>query len=137
MRAREFISEGQDPSALNNLLDALEEIRNRFRHTDQAPRIRIDSLVNMVRTRPGSEMFNVDTLKNLYDKKSAVKNIISKISGDENGFKYIYLNPSVSDTKTIDIGPETDSNEIGNVSGGDQSVSTVSKMAKRAASKRS
>jgi hypothetical protein len=136
MRAREFIFEDSGSPAANNLLDALESIRNRFRSTGQDPKIRVDSLVSMVRGRPGSEMFNVDSLKNLYDKNNAVKNLIASISDDDSGNKYIYLKPTVTDLDSIDTSIDTDSGTAA-PDGRDQSVSTVDKMAKRAAARRS
>lgn len=135
MRAREFIFEDTDSTAAaNNLLDALESVRNRFRHTGQEPKIRVDSLVTMVRERPGSEMFNVDSLKNLYDKNNAVKNLVASIKDDTSGTKYIYIKPVVSDIDTVDI----DTDLPGDTGDTDkaQSLSTVDKMAKRAAGRR-
>lgn len=136
MRAWEFVFEEAGSSATNNLLDALVSVRDRFRDTGQDPKIRVDSLVGMVRGRPGSEMFNVDTLKDLYDKNTAVKNLVASISDDDSGNKYIYLKPTVSDLDTIDTEIDTGSNSS-TPDGVDQSVSTVDKMAKRAAARRS
>lgn len=136
MRAWEFVFEEAGSSATNNLLDALVSVRDRFRDTGQDPKIRVDSLVGMVRGRPGSEMFNVDTLKDLYDKNTAVKNLVASISDDDSGNKYIYLKPTVSDLDTIDTEIDTGSNSS-TPNGVDQSVSTVDKMAKRAAARRS
>ena len=137
MRASEFIVENDDAinPATINLIDSLEAIRNRFQQTTQEPKIRVDSLINMVRGRPGSEMFNVDSLKNIYDKNDAVKNLVSSIKDDENGTKYIYLTPTVSNIDSIDLDIEApDSNTKS--SAGNDPLATVGKMAKRAASRR-
>lgn len=49
MRAREFVVE-EEQSSTNNLISILSSLRAK---TDQ---IRVDSLINMVRRQPGSEI---------------------------------------------------------------------------------
>jgi len=132
MRANEFIIEVNDrsPSALN-LVDTLEEIRSR---TDQ---IRVDSLVNLVRRKPGSEMFNVDILMDLFKNNNTVKNMISDIKRDRYDIGQIYLkNLAQSDDIVSEPEkPEFDSNKSDLGSNFDPQK-TISTMAKRAAKKR-
>lgn len=132
MRANEFIIEVNDrsPSALN-LVDTLEEIRSR---TDQ---IRVDSLVNLVRRKPGSEMFNVDILMDLFKNNNTVKNMISDIKRDRYDIGQIYLK-NLAQSDDIVSGPEKpefDSNKSDLGSNFDPQK-TISTMAKRAAKKR-
>lgn len=136
MRAREFVVENNDAinPATINLIDSLEAIRSRFQQTNQEPKIRVDSLINMIRVRPGSEMFNVDSLKNIYDKNDAVKNLISSIKDDENGTKYIYLTPTISNIDSVDL--DVEAPRSSSKSSAADPLATVGKMAKRAATRR-
>lgn len=144
MRAREFIYENEaGPSfSENNLIDSLESVRNRFQDTGEEPKVSLRALVNMVRNMPGSEMFNVDSLKSIYDKSSKIKNIIASVKDDDNGVKTVYIKPA--STSFDDPGLDIGGSELGDVetgSGGELSPqggpeATVGAMAKRAATKR-
>jgi len=93
MRAREFIVEGiSSGPVLSNLLSVLDNLRNRY---EVPPPVRVDSLVNMVRKLPGSEMFNIDTLLSAYETNSALKNLIKDVKDDSNGVKVIHLKPAL------------------------------------------
>lgn len=72
------------------LATALEELRNRA-HGHTVPRVRVDSLVNLVKRLPGGEMFNVDALESARKSNDTIKNLITDIKDDENGVKYVYL----------------------------------------------
>ena len=142
MRATEFVFEDRDPNfSENNLIDSLEAVRNRFQDTGEEPKVTLRALVNMVRNMPGSEMFNVDSLKTIYDDSSRVKNLIASVKDDETGVKTVFLKPASTefDDPDLDInGPESGDTDIGsNGSPNGGPEATVGKMAKRAASKRS
>lgn len=124
MRAQEFIVEVESSSSILNLISTLEALRST---TDQ---IRVDSLVNLVRKKPGSEMFNVDILVDSYKNNDTVKNMVDDIKSDDNGVRYVYLKSLTNDEEVID-----DLNK-GSDSSGNTAVNTVSSMAKRAAKKR-
>jgi len=129
MRASEFVVENSDISTTTyNLISTLADLRSK---TDK---IRVDSLVNLVRRRPGSEMFNVDLLIGAQKKDSTVQNMIKDINSDNSGVKYVYLKNlnAVDQTQTQDQ-DEQESNSISNSTG---SQDTVQSMAKRAAKKR-
>lgn len=126
MRAREFTFEGEFTPSATNLISVLETLRER---TDQ---IRVDSLVNLVRKKPGSEMFNVDILADLVKDNSAVKNMIQNISDDDSGVKYVYLKGLVDN---IDDALPDDS-AMDQPGGAHNPQATVKSMAKRAATKR-
>ena len=137
MRALEFVFEDRDPNfSENNLIDGLEAVRNRFQDTGEEPKVTLRALVNMVRNMPGSEMFNVDSLKTIYDKSSRVKNLIASVKDDESGVKTVFLKPASTefDDPDLDINSSDDLGSNGSPEGGPEA--TVGKMAKRAASKR-
>lgn len=128
MRAREFVTEGELTPSVVNLVSTLETLRNK---TDQ---IRVDSLVNLVRRRPGSEMFNVDILADAYKDNDVVKNMIRRITDDDSGVKYVYLK-GITDDDDSALPDEIDTGS--DMPGGSRSPEkTVSSMAKRAAGKR-
>lgn len=141
MRATEFVFEDREPNfSENNLIDSLEAVRNRFQDTGEEPKVTLRALVNMVRNMPGSEMFNVDSLKTIYDKSSRIKNLIATVSDDESGVKTVFLKPATTpfDDPDLDINNpasgDSDLGSNGSANGGPEV--TVGKMAKRAASKR-
>jgi hypothetical protein len=142
MRACEFIVENlESPSySENNLIDSLESVRNRFQDTGEEPKISLRALVNMVRNLPGSEMFNVDSLKSIYEKSDTVKNLIASVKDDEGGAKTVFIKSASTayDDPDLDInngitGSGSDSGSADSISGPEK---TVDRMAKRAASKR-
>lgn len=113
--------------SIANLVTVLDDLRSR---TDQ---IRVDSLVNLVRRRPGSEMFNVDILSDAYEDNETVKNMINNITDDESGVKYVYLKSldSSDDILPNDVDSSDDDIEMGS-----HPERTVSSMAKRATMRR-
>lgn len=127
MRANEFAFEGAMTPSISNLVSTLENLRSK---TDQ---VRVDSLVNLVRKRPGSEMFNIDILVDAFKDNNTVKNLIRNITDDDTGVKYVHLKGLTSDQD--DLLPDQ---EIGGSGpGGSKSPrDTVKSMAKRAAGKR-
>lgn len=128
MRAREFVTEGELTPSVVNLVSTLETLRSK---TDQ---IRVDSLVNLVRRRPGSEMFNVDILADAFKETEAVKNMIRRISDDDSGVKYVYLKGITDDDDSAL--PDTIDTSSDMPGGSRSPENTVSSMAKRAANKR-
>lgn len=164
MRAREFIFEneddiGSDPTA-NNLKLVLDNLRSRYEAAHEVPKIRVRSLINMVRSMPGSEMFNVDNLMQAYDEDENLKNLITDIKKDpDSGVPYVFLKspeeellakfdqtpdelPSPADDSGIgdELPPdvETPGGSGGNQFGFDQldPEQTVDQMSKRALKKR-
>lgn len=138
MRASEFIVENSD--SLNyseiNLIDSIESIRSRFQDTGEQPKISLRALVNLVRNMSGSEMFNVDSLKSIYEKNDTVKNLIASVKDDEGGAKTVFIKSAGTayDDPDLDINNGiTSSGDFDSISGPEK---TVDKMAKRAASKR-
>ena len=140
MRIREVIAEGFDEyidevledEAVGrgdaHLLTVLEFLRNRAHDTHIQPRIRVDSLINLVQGS-GEEQFNLENLLNAYKDNQNIKNLIKDIKDDSTGVKYVYLQPFADDK------------ELGAVEGGEiprtDPERTVDSMAKSALAKRS
>jgi hypothetical protein len=139
MRYTEFVVESSGIGAMiedeadargdSVLLTALDELRNRA-HGHMVPRVRADSLINLIKKLPGGEMFNAEALENARKSNEAVKNLITDIKDDENGVKYVYL-------KTFDDDGFGDTEEIGDTAGETAPEKTVSQMANRALGNRS
>lgn len=140
MRAREFLHEGNIGDIIedeaetrgdSNLANALESWRNQVHGTHKIPRIRVDTLVKIMRKMPGSEMFTIENLMDAYKDNEVIKNLVKEIKDDDNGIKYVYL-------KTFADEPETGDTSLSQTS--DEIVSpekTIDSMAKRALKKRS
>ena len=125
MRASEFVTEAVNSASVNNLISTLENLRS------QTNEIRLDSLINLVRKKPGSEMFNTSIFLDVYKENPAVKEMIRDVSDDTDGAKYVYLSDIVGDDDLpIDYDSDSDSSGMKNPQ------QTVSSMAKRAALKR-
>jgi len=127
MRAKEFAFEGALTPSIANLVDTLDDLRSR---TDQ---IRVDSLVNLVRRRPGSEMFNIDILADAYKENDTVKNMIKNITNDDTGVKYVYLK-NLYDSDDEELFPDQNDNDLPGKPNSPER--TVANMAKRASRKR-
>lgn len=167
MRAREFIFEdsglGADPTT-NNLKLVLDTLRSRYEAAHETPKIRIRSVINMVRSMPGSEMFNIDNLMRSYDEDENLKNLISDIKKDPaTGVPYIFLKsaeedliakfdqepdsdlePNDMEQPTDELGLDKELPDDGNAPGGADQLDmerlsaeqTVDQMSKRALKKR-
>lgn len=110
-----------------NLITTLEFLRNRAHDTHVQPRVRADSLINLVQTT-GEQQFTLDNLLNAYKNNENVKGLIKDIKDDSTGTKYVYLMPFADDDETEELGadgPKTAPEK------------TVSSMAKSALAKRS
>ena len=128
MRAREFMFE-DSKSSNPNLVSTLSSLRSK---TDQ---VRVDSLVNMVRKQPGSEMFNIDLLLTAVKEDPVIQNLVSEIKPDDTGVKYVHLKQlSADDDETDDSVIVPPDQATGGQANPQQTVAT---MAKRAALSRS
>jgi len=127
MRAKEFAFEGATTPSIANLVSTLDNLRSK---TDQ---IRVDSLVNLIRKRPGSEMFNIDLLVDAYKNNDTVKNLVRDITDDDSGVKYVHLKGLTDDDD--ELLPDRDLGSDG-PGGSRNPQATVHAMAKRATNKR-
>jgi ERCC4-type nuclease len=137
MRAHEFIFEAiedviedeADSRGDNNLADVLETLRNRAHDTHDVPMVRVDSLINMIRNMPGTEMFTIENLLDAYKSNEKIKNLVKDIKDNKDGIKYVYLTTFADDPDSNDLDqvPRTVTDP----------EKTIDSMAKRALSKRS
>lgn len=134
MRVRDIIVEDDEAGSsvdisINNLANMLETLRNRADDMHQIPKIRVDSLINMMRHQPGSEMFNIDSLITAFKDKEVIKNLVKNIKPDPTGVKYLYLKSMSND----------EDYSLDNIDANTQAVdpeTTIDQMAKRALNKR-
>jgi hypothetical protein len=124
----EVLEDEADGRGDANLLTTLEFLRNRAHDTHIQPRIRVDSLINLVQGT-GEQQFNLENLLDAYKNNQDVKNLIKNIKDDSNGVKYIYLEPFADDEDLDDVN--------GTSAPKSAPEKTVDSMAKSALAKRS
>lgn len=98
----EVLEDEADGRGDANLLTTLEFLRNRAHDTHIQPRIRVDSLINLVQGT-GEQQFNLENLLAAYKDNQDVKNLIKDIKDDSSGVKYVYLEPFADDEEMGDI----------------------------------
>ena len=124
----EVLEDEADGRGDANLLTTLEFLRNRAHDTHIQPRIRVDSLINLVQGT-GETQFNLENLLDAYKSNPDIKNLIKDIKDDSSGVKYVYLEPFQDDTDMpAEIGQEIPQTAP---------ERTVNSMAKSALAKRS
>lgn len=102
----EVLEDEADGRGDANLLTMLEFLRNRAHDTHIQPRIRIDSLINLVQGT-GEKQFSLENLLDAYKGNPDIKNLIKDIKDDSSGVKYVYLQPFADDTdQPAEIGQE-------------------------------
>jgi hypothetical protein len=125
----EVLEDEADGRGDANLLTTIEFLRNRAHDTHIQPRIRVDSLINLVQGA-GEQQFNLENLLDAYKNNPDVKNLIKDIKDDPSGVKYVYLEPFADDDE-----------EVGDLGDGSTPKTaperTVNSMAKSALAKRS
>jgi hypothetical protein len=92
----EVLEDEADGRGDANLLTMLEFLRNRAHDTHIVPRIRVDSLINLVQGT-GEAQFSLDNLLEAYKSNPNIKNLIKDIKDDSSGVKYVYLQPFEDD----------------------------------------
>ena len=96
--------EASDPVILD-LMGIIEELRNRAHDSHAVPRVRADSLINLVQLR--HPQFNLDILTQAMSNNENLKNMIKDIKDDATGVKYVYLAPYAEDDELAAVGNET------------------------------
>ena len=124
----EVLEDEADGRGDANLLTTIEFLRNRAHDTHIQPRIRVDSLINLVQGT-GEQQFNLENLLDAYKNNQDVKNLIKDIKDDSNGVKYVYLEPFADDQEDMEFD--------GDSSPKTAPERTVDSMAKSALAKRS
>ena len=105
--ADDIIEDEADSRGDANLITALEFLRNRSHDRHLVPKVRVDSLINMVKGT-GQNDFNLDGLLGAFKTNETVKNLIKDIKDDDGGVKYVYLktfsDDAVDDSPTLASG---------------------------------
>jgi hypothetical protein len=99
----EIIEDEAESRGDSNLIAALSFLQNRSANQHLVPKVRADSLINMVKNT-GVNEFNLESLLNAHKTNDSVKSLIKDIKDDENGTKYIYLQSRAEDTNDTDVG---------------------------------
>ena len=99
----EIIEDEAESRGDSNLIAALSFLQNRSANQHLVPKVRADSLINMVKNT-GVNEFNLESLLNAHKTNDSVKSLIKDIKDDENGTKYIYLQSRTEDTNDTDVG---------------------------------
>jgi hypothetical protein len=129
MRLYEFSTNNTTPDS--NLLTALELLRNRYKDVNSNPKIKTQSLINLVLNTDRS--FNYDALVSANENNPAVKNLIKSFTRD-----YVILQPFgdelEDDTPEVNnTSQDVPNNSLDQMSMQQPNVNTVSDMATRAA----
>jgi hypothetical protein len=125
------IEDDADHEADAALVNTLREIQ--FSSGDKKlPKITVTALMNLVKNKPGGEAFDLNALMKAKQNNEAVKNIVKSIEDDDNGVKYVFINP-------IEPMDDLEGEMGGEDSEGGKTApeKTVSSMANRALSSRS
>jgi hypothetical protein len=88
-----------------NLITTLEFLRNRAHDTHVQPRVRADSLINLVQ-KTGQQQFTLENLIDAYSDNENIKALVKDIKDDSTGVKYVYLQPFADDSEMAAIGDE-------------------------------
>jgi hypothetical protein len=98
MRLNEFIydediiEDEADARGDMDLITTLEFLRSQSAGKHLVPRVRVDSLINMINMHSNTETFSNSSLMDAFKTNDAVKNLIADIKDDEtSGIKYVYL----------------------------------------------
>lgn len=94
----EMLEDEADTRGDFNLITTLEFLRNRAHDTHVQPKIRADSLINLVQTE-GEQAFTLENLLSAFKNNQELKNLIKDIKDDNNGVKYVYLQPFADDSE--------------------------------------
>lgn len=124
----DMLEDDADTRGDANLITTLEFLRNRAHDKHVQPKIRTDSLIHLVQST-GEQAFTLENLLNAFKNNQEIKGLIKDIKDDNNGVKYVYLQPFADDSEVAALGdinaPRTPPER------------TVDSMAKAALAKRS
>lgn len=135
MRLREFALDGNDiiedeaeARGDTDLITTLQFLKAQSAGKHLVPRVRVDSLINMINMHSDGAGFSNSALMDAFKTNDVVKNLIADIKDDEStGIKYVYL--------TSDEGSEDEMGAEGDTSSEPEKI--VGKMANKAIANRS
>lgn len=122
----DIIEDEADSRGDANLITALEFLRGRSQQKHLVPKVRVDSLIQMVQNT-GHKEFNLEALQGAFKTNDTVKGLIKDIKDDVNGVKYVYLNGF----------DDSEDEALGSDAAQSAPEKTVAGMANRALDKRS
>jgi hypothetical protein len=128
----DVIEDEADARGDADLITTLEFLRAQSAGRHLVPRVRVDSLINMINMHNDESAFNNSALMNAFKTNDVVKNLIADIKDDEStGIKYVYLKPIADSTDELE-GNDGDKDAVKS-----EPEKIVSKMADKAISNRS
>ena len=101
----DMLEDEADGRGDSNLITTLEFLRNRAHDTHVQPRVRADSLINLVQ-KTGEQQFTLENLLDAYSDNENIKSLIKDIKDDSTGVKYVYLQPFADDSEIAAVGDE-------------------------------
>lgn len=101
----DMLEDEADGRGDSNLITTLEFLRNRAHDTHVQPRVRADSLINLVQ-KTGEQQFTLENLLDAYSDNENIKSLIKDIKDDSTGVKYVYLQPFADDSEMAAMGDE-------------------------------
>lgn len=104
-RIDDMLEDEADGRGDSNLITTLEFLRNRAHDTHVQPRVRADSLINLVQ-KTGQQQFTLENLLDAYSDNENIKSLIKDIKDDSTGVKYVYLQPFADDSEMAAVGDE-------------------------------
>lgn len=133
----DYVEDGANHEADNALINILRGLQFSA-GSMKMPKVAVGALINLVKNEPGGEAFDLAALENAKANNETVKAMIKNIEDNDEGVKYVFLNPS----EPIDGAEgDGDSDGMGGEEGGAPAQSapekTVSQMANRALGSRS
>ena len=120
-----YIEDDADRISDTPLINVLHELQFNAAHAE-IPKIRVDSLLELVKSQPGGEAFDLDALMDAKKNNKAVQNIVADIKDNDKGIKYVFINPIEPTEETPETGEDAEAIKT-------SAKKTVSSMAKRAA----
>jgi hypothetical protein len=121
----DYIEDDADRISDSALINILHELQFNADHAE-IPKIRVDALLELVKSQPGGEAFDLDALMDAKKNNETVQNIIGDIKDNDEGIKYVFIKPIESNAETPETGDEAEAIKTA-------PEKTVSSMAKRAA----
>jgi hypothetical protein len=127
----DFVEDDADQEADDALVNTLRELQ--FSAGDKkVPKVAVNALLNLVKTKPGGEAFDLNALVKAKQHNETVKSMIKNIEDNEEGVKYVFLNP----IEPIDGIEGEEGGGDGGTAGMTAPEKTVASMANRALSSR-
>jgi hypothetical protein len=88
----DYVEDDADQEADAALINTLRELQ--FSAGDKkVPKVAVGALLNLVKTKPGGEAYDLNALLKAKTNNETVKAMIKNIEDNNEGVKYVFLNP--------------------------------------------